>query len=69
MRRLYTGVLIAAATLAVTLGTGGSAYAGITKTPTLTPMTQQEIADMQADMGMCRSHMANRDNSTTSTGM
>jgi hypothetical protein len=69
MRRLYTGVLIAGATLAVTLGTGGSAYAGVTQAPTITPMTQQEIADMQSDMGMCRSHMANRDTSTTSTGM
>lgn len=55
MRRLSTFVLVAAAAAVVTLTTGGSAYAGGTQAPTVSPASVTTV-DVQGDdmMGGCR---------------
>ena len=57
MRRLSTIVLVAAAAATVTLTTGGSAYAGNTQAPTVTPSSGYTSVDDDMTMGGChRAH-------------
>ncbi len=60
MRRLSTIVLVAAAAVAVTLTTGGSAYAGGTQAPTVTPSYSSPSVNIDDDMmgGCHRAHQA-----------
>lgn len=57
MRRLSTIVLVAAAAATVALTTGGSAYAGGTQAPTVTPASSYTSIDDDMTMGGChRAH-------------
>lgn len=59
MRRLSTIVLVAAAAATVTLTTGGSAYAGNTQAPTVTPSSGYTTVD-DSDMMMGGCHRAHK---------
>jgi hypothetical protein len=64
MRRLYTIVLVGAAAIAVTVLSGGSAYAGGTETQLISPAspTYQDTQNFQDDLTTgCGSHRAKAD--------